>query len=78
MPRWLDNLVSSEVKQMVKQAQDDKVSDIEKRIDEAKTPEELDKLEEELKQLEKHAYNSVAEIVLGINIDAVTAPRADA
>jgi hypothetical protein len=44
--------VSSEAKQIVKKAQDDKLADIEKRIDEAKTPEELDKLEQELKQLE--------------------------
>jgi hypothetical protein len=55
MPDWLDNLVASEAKQIVKKAQDDKLADIEKRIDEAKTPEELDKLEQELKELESNA-----------------------
>jgi hypothetical protein len=51
-PQWFDDLISSESRKIVKQAKDDKLADIEKRIEAAETPEELDALEKELGELE--------------------------
>lgn len=61
MPSWLDELITAESKEISKQADEasedssDKpmtLEEIEKAIDEAKTPEELDKLEEQLNKLD--------------------------
>jgi hypothetical protein len=54
-PQWFDDLISSESRRIVKQAKDDKLADIEKRIEAAETPEELDALEKELSELESGA-----------------------
>jgi hypothetical protein len=58
MPDWLDNLITKESHEIVKKAQDDKVKELEKKIQNAKTPEELDAIEKELQELEKSAGNT--------------------
>lgn len=60
-PQWLDDLVSSESKLIVKQAKDNKLADIEKRIEAAETPEELDALEKELSELESSSEGDSTE-----------------
>jgi Skp family chaperone for outer membrane proteins len=55
MPDWLDDLITKESHAIVKKAQGDKVSELEKKIQNAKTPEELDAIEKELQELEKSA-----------------------
>jgi hypothetical protein len=55
MPDWLDDLITKESHVIVKKAQGDKVSELERKIQNAKTPEELDAIEKELQELEKSA-----------------------
>lgn len=53
MPNWLNELISSEASQIVKTAQStDKMKELEEKIDNAQTPEELDEIEKELATLE--------------------------
>ena len=54
VPEWLDNLITSESKEISKLAQDnsEKINELEKKIDTAETPEELDAIEKELDALE--------------------------
>lgn len=58
MPDWLDSLITKESHEISKKAQDDKVKELEKKIQNAKTPEELDAIEKELQELEKSAGNN--------------------
>jgi len=57
MPDWLDDLVTIESNKIAKQAEDnsEKMSELEKKIDAAETPEELDAIEKELDALENES-----------------------
>ena len=65
-PKWLENLILEESQLIAKnakkypivklaQSKEEKMKDLEKKIDEAESPEELDEIEKELTQLESES-----------------------